>query len=105
MRSLAAASVRLERHTHGREPLLRKKDSGENLNSTQTAETVSIARVVVASRNRVLQSLPLRRHGRRVTPRSFPQLWKKMWKSKGFGTLIQRESAISTLFVGVGTRK
>ena len=30
----------------------------------------------------VLQSLPLR--SRRVSPRSFPQLWKKMWKSQRF---------------------
>jgi hypothetical protein len=29
---------------------------------------------------------------RRVSPRSFPQLWKKMWKSKGFPAVLPPRS-------------
>jgi hypothetical protein len=38
---------------------------------------------VCAGQTAMVQSVP--RCGRRVSPRSFPQLWKKLWKSEGEG--------------------
>ena len=44
----------------------------------------------------MLQSPPC--DGRRVSPRSFPQLWKKMWKSQVFALLLRPTPALERVF-------
>jgi hypothetical protein len=87
--ALPAATVWLERTLHDVGSLEVNEDVRRNLDTSQAARRLSIARRIRGLRAAVchrpvamLESPPCEL--RRVTPRSFPQLWKKMWKSQGF---------------------
>src|SRR4029078_1612646 len=76
-------------------PLLRNSIEKRNQNSSQLPSAMSIAGPknggVCHLRMAMLQSVPRCSAGpdrasfRRVSPRSFPHLWKKLWKSRGEG--------------------
>jgi hypothetical protein len=87
MRALAAPAIWLERHTHCRNPLQRKNKNGRNVDPIQRIgrcqSATPVPRHGCPSLSAVVQSRPPA-YRRRGSPRSFPQLWKKMWKSTGF---------------------
>src|SRR6185503_15674055 len=75
--------------------LLRNSIEKRNQNSSQHSSALSMRGPknggVCHVPMPMLQSVPRRRAGpdpaslRRVSPRSFPHLWKKLWKSRGEG--------------------
>ena len=88
MRPRTALSIRLERPLHVICPPASTKNLRRNLNSNQPLPRVSTN--VAASTDGFVTAemvcyspFPCELK-RRVSPRSFPQLWKKMWKSQDF---------------------
>jgi len=76
-----------------------------NLNSNQTVETLSIRAAMLSPVETVCYSRFPCAGNRRVTPRSFPQLWKKMWKSKGFQTAQRDGWRSEAAFAGAKGKK
>lgn len=79
-------TIRLESNAHDLGFPAANEGRRRNLDSNQALSPVSMTGLpgapVVGFRTVCYSRLPCGR--RRVSPRSFPQLWKKMWKSQGF---------------------
>ncbi len=92
VRAPAPPAIRLKRAfaLHADGPLARRKNAGENLDSSEPDAQVSNNKSVRQRRSGApwgayVRVASLRQpERRRVSPRSFPQLWKKMWKSPDF---------------------